>query len=49
MTAGTLRGRRFGKFSIARQVGYSDPGACRKVFLRIAGLPPGEYRQRFRG
>ena len=32
---------------IAWQVGYSDPGAFRKVFLRIVGLPPGEYRQRF--
>ncbi|MFT3688682.1 GlxA family transcriptional regulator [Paenirhodobacter sp.] len=33
---------------IAWEVGYSDPGAFRKVFLRIVGLPPGEYRQRFR-
>lgn len=32
---------------IAWQVGYSDPGAFRKVFLRIVGLTPGEYRQRF--
>ncbi|SIQ15063.1 Transcriptional regulator GlxA family, contains an amidase domain and an AraC-type DNA-binding HTH domain [Paracoccus thiocyanatus] len=32
---------------IAWEVGYSDPGAFRKVFLRIVGLPPGEYRQRF--
>ncbi|PZX46896.1 helix-turn-helix protein [Cereibacter changlensis] len=33
--------------SIAWQVGYSDPGAFRKVFHRIVGLTPGEYRQRF--
>lgn len=32
---------------IAWQVGYSDPGAFRKVFHRIVGLTPGEYRQRF--
>lgn len=32
---------------VAWQVGYSDPGAFRKVFHRIVGLTPGEYRQRF--
>lgn len=32
---------------IAWEVGYSDPGAFRKVFTRIVGLTPGEYRQRF--
>lgn len=32
---------------IAWEVGYSDSGAFRKVFLRIVGLAPGEYRQRF--
>jgi transcriptional regulator GlxA family with amidase domain len=32
---------------VAWQVGYSDPGAFRKVFLRIVGLTPGQYRQRF--
>ena len=32
---------------IAWEVGYSDPGAFRKVFLRIVGLTPGAYRQRF--
>lgn len=32
---------------VAWEVGYSDPGAFRKVFLRIVGLPPGEYRRRF--
>ncbi|MBD8688855.1 GlxA family transcriptional regulator [Rhizobium skierniewicense] len=33
---------------IAWEVGYADPGAFRKIFLRIVGLTPGEYRQRFR-
>lgn len=32
---------------VAWDVGYSDPGAFRKVFTRIVGLKPGEYRQRF--
>lgn len=32
---------------IAWEVGYSDPGAFRKVFQRIVGLSPGEYRRRF--
>jgi transcriptional regulator GlxA family with amidase domain len=41
----------FGTLSIdkiAWEVGYGDPGAFRKVFMRIVGLTPGEYRQRFR-
>lgn len=33
---------------IAWEVGYSDPGAFRKVFHRVVGLTPGEYRRRFR-
>ncbi|EJM21779.1 transcriptional regulator containing an amidase domain and an AraC-type DNA-binding HTH domain [Pseudomonas sp. GM18] len=33
--------------SIAWDVGYSDTGAFRKIFIRITGLTPGEYRQRF--
>ena len=33
--------------NVAWEVGYSDPGAFRKVFTRIVGLKPGEYRQRF--
>lgn len=33
--------------STAWQVGYSDASAFRKIFLRIVGLTPGEYRQRF--
>ncbi|MGE8281406.1 MAG: helix-turn-helix domain-containing protein, partial [Stenotrophomonas sp.] len=32
---------------IAWDVGYSDPGSFRKVFNRIVGLSPGEYRRRF--
>ncbi len=34
--------------TIARKVGYEDAGACRKLFVRIMGLTPGEFRQRFR-
>lgn len=32
---------------ISWKVGYSDTGAFRKIFHRIVGLTPGEYRQRF--
>lgn len=32
---------------IAWDVGYSDAGAFRKIFTRIVGLTPGEYRRRF--
>lgn len=32
---------------IAWEVGYSDLSTFRKVFSRIVGLPPGEYRRRF--
>lgn len=32
---------------VAWDVGYSDPGAFRKVFTRIVGLSPSEYRRRF--
>jgi transcriptional regulator GlxA family with amidase domain len=34
--------------AIAWEVHYRDPGAFRKVFSRIVGLTPSEYRQRFR-
>lgn len=33
--------------SIAVEVGYEDSSACRKVFVRIMGLTPKEFRQRF--
>ena len=32
---------------VARRAGYEDPGAFRKIFQRIVGLSPGEYRRRF--
>jgi transcriptional regulator GlxA family with amidase domain len=32
---------------IAWEVGYSDLGAFRKVFVRVTGLTPGRYRRRF--
>lgn len=33
---------------IAWEVGYADPGAFRKVFMRIVGLTPNAFRHRFR-
>ncbi len=33
--------------TIAWNVGYKDPASFRKVFTRIVGLAPGEYRKRF--
>lgn len=32
---------------IAWKVGYEDPGAFRKIFHRMIGLSPGDYRRRF--
>ena len=32
---------------VAWEVGYSDPSAFRKVFQRIVGLTPNDYRRRF--
>jgi len=32
---------------IATEVGYEDSSACRKVFVRILGLTPKQFRQRF--
>lgn len=32
---------------VAWDVGYDDPGSFRKVFARITGLVPGDYRRRF--
>ncbi|KQT93359.1 AraC family transcriptional regulator [Methylobacterium sp. Leaf469] len=40
---GTLTGDQ-----VAWEVGYTDPGAFRKVFAKIVGLTPAEYRKRFR-
>lgn len=41
----------FGRLPVERiswEVGYSDTGAFRKIFQRVVGLTPGEYRRRFR-
>lgn len=32
---------------VAWDVGYADPAAFRKIFSRLVGLSPGEYRRRF--
>ena len=32
---------------VAWQVGYEDPAAFRKIFQRVMGLTPGDYRRRF--
>ena len=32
---------------IASQVGYEDSNACRRIFVRIMGLTPKQFRQRF--
>lgn len=32
---------------IAWEIGYGDPSAFRKLFNRVTGLPPAEYRRRF--
>ncbi|WP_434136695.1 GlxA family transcriptional regulator [Pseudomonas luteola] len=40
----------FGNLSVDRvawEVGYSDAGAFRKIFTRLVGLSPSEYRRRF--
>lgn len=40
----------FGSLSveqIAWEVGYGDSGAFRKVFTKVTGLSPGDYRRRF--
>ncbi|PWK76821.1 helix-turn-helix domain-containing protein [Aminobacter sp. AP02] len=33
---------------VAWEVGYGDPGSFRKIFMRIVGLTPSDYRARFR-
>jgi transcriptional regulator GlxA family with amidase domain len=42
-----LQFTRDGVDAIAWKVHYTDPGSFRKVFTRIVGLTPTEYRQRF--
>jgi transcriptional regulator GlxA family with amidase domain len=33
--------------TVAWDVGYRDVGAFRKIFSRVTGLTPGEFRRRF--
>jgi len=33
---------------VAWKVGYEDVGSFRKIFIRLTGLSPGDYRKRFR-
>jgi len=33
---------------VARQVGYEDTSSFRQLFRRLVGMPPGEYRRKFR-
>ena len=42
-----LRGTRLAIDQIGWDVGYTDPSAFRKVFHRIVGLSPSDYRRRF--
>lgn len=35
--------------TVAWEVGYGDPSAFRKIFARVTGLTPGDYRRRFYG
>jgi transcriptional regulator GlxA family with amidase domain len=44
---GLLESSALGFEEIARRLGYEDPGAFRRVFVRVLGLTPGEYRRRF--
>jgi transcriptional regulator GlxA family with amidase domain len=34
--------------AISREVGYEDVGSFRRLFRRLAGMSPGDYRRRFR-
>jgi transcriptional regulator GlxA family with amidase domain len=42
-----LEGTRRSIVSIAAEIGYSDPVAFRKVFARLTGLTPADYRRRY--
>ncbi|MEO1192941.1 MAG: helix-turn-helix domain-containing protein [Pseudomonadota bacterium] len=42
-----LEGSRSSVGQIAWQVGYEDSGAFSKIFQRLMGLTPGDYRRRF--
>jgi transcriptional regulator GlxA family with amidase domain len=34
--------------AIGREVGYEDAASFRRLFRRLAGISPGDYRRRFR-
>jgi hypothetical protein len=34
--------------AIAREVGYEDMASFRRLFRRLAGMTPGDYRRKFR-
>jgi transcriptional regulator GlxA family with amidase domain len=34
--------------AIGREVGYEDAASFRRLFRRLAGMPPGDYRRKFR-
>ena len=42
-----LEGTRRSVVSIAAAIGYTDPVAFRKVFARLTGLTPADYRRRY--
>ncbi len=44
-----LEGTRRSVVSIAAKIGYTDPVAFRKIFARLTGLTPADYRRRYGG
>jgi transcriptional regulator GlxA family with amidase domain len=34
--------------AVGREVGYDDAASFRRLFRRLAGMPPGDYRRKFR-
>ena len=34
--------------AVGREVGYEDAASFRRLFRRLAGMPPGDYRRKFR-